>query len=318
MSGVHFPHETRNALQDNRPGSVRIVAPTDCSKGGDMPHRNGTRARVSLGTIVAALTCFVLVGGMGLAYAQAPRTITIRTTDNAFTAPAAVRAGFVTVQVVNDGKDLHHAQIVRLNAGVTTAQALGALRQGLEAFLPLVVGVGGPGLVAPGGRARVSLTLQPGDHLLLCFVESPDGTPHVASGMVKPMRVTGAVAAQAAPAVAGESSLHDFRIDMPQGVNGRETYRVVNQGVQLHEAIFLRLAPGKTVEDVKAFFSQHQPSGPPPAMPVGGVQGLSRGGVNYYQPDVPAGEYVVLCFIPDPASGKPHLELGMIRAVTIR
>jgi hypothetical protein len=277
-----------------------------------------SRSRTSLGRVVALLTCFVLVGGVGLAYAQAQPTVVIRMTDNAFTAPATVRAGFVTVQVVNDGKDLHHAQIVRLNPGVTTAQALGALRQGLDAFLPLVVGVGGPGLVAPGGRARVSLTLQPGDHLLLCFVESPDGRPHVASGMVKPMRVTGTVAARPAPEVAGEVTLHDFRIDMPQNYSGRATYRVVNQGVQLHEAIFLRLAPGKTVDDVKAFFGQHQPSGPPPAMPSGGVQGLSRGGVNYHHPDLPAGEYVVMCFIPDPGSGKPHFELGMITTVTVR
>jgi hypothetical protein len=261
--------------------------------------------------------CVVLPWTVGLGDAQAQPTIVIRTTDHAFSAPATVRAGFVTVQIVNDGKDLHHAQIVRLNPGVTTAQALGALRQGLDAFLPLVVGVGGPGLVAPGGRASVGLTLQPGDHLLLCFVET-DGKPHVASGMVKPLRVTGVVAVQPAPPVAGEVALHDFRFAMPRTLDGREPYRVVNQGVQLHEAIFLRLAPGKTVEDVKAFFSQRPPSGPPPAMPAGGVQGLSRGGVNYYYPNLSAGEYVVMCLIPDLASGKPHFELGMITAVTVR
>ena len=218
---------------------------------------------------------------------------------------------------MNEGKDLHHAQIVQLNPGVTTAQAVGALRQGLDAFLPLVVWVGGPGLVAPGGRASVGLTLQPGDHLLLCFVET-DGKPHVASGMVRPLRVTGAVAAQSAPPVAGEVVLHDFRFAIPRTVSGRDALRVVNQGAQLHEAIFLRLAPGKTADDVKAFFSQHPPSGPPPAMPAGGVQGLSRGGVNYHHPNLPAGEYVVMCFIPDPGSGKPHFELGMITTVTVR
>jgi hypothetical protein len=249
--------------------------------------------------------------------AQAQPTIVVRATDNAFSAPATVRAGFVTVQIVNEGKDPHHAQIVRLNPGVTTAQAVGALRQGLDAFLPLVVAVGGPGLVAPGGRPSVGLTLQPGDHLLLCFVET-NGKPHVASGMVRPLRVTGAVAAQSAPPVAGEVVLHDFRFAIPRTVSGRDALRVVNQGAQLHEAIFLRLAPGKTADDVKAFFSQHPPSGPPPAMPAGGVQGLSRGGVNYHHPNLPAGEYVVMCFIPDPGSGKPHFELGMITTVTVR
>lgn len=269
-------------------------------------------------TFVALAIGLALALASGVSFAQAQPTFTIRTTDHAFAAPATVRAGFTTIEIVNDGAEPHHVQMARLNPGVTTAQALGALRQGLDAFLPLVTGVGGPGLVVPGGRDRVSLTLQPGDYLLLCFVESADGVPHVASGMVKPLRVTGAVKARNAPPIGGEITLHDFRIVLPQGFNGRGTYRVVNQGDQLHEAIFVKLQPGKTVEDVRAYFTQHQPSGPPPAIPMGGVQGLSKGGVNYHHPNLPSGEYAVLCFIPDPASGKSHLELGMINAVTVR
>lgn len=169
----------------------------------------------------------------------------------------------------------------------------------------------------PRGRDRVSLTMQPGDYLLLCFIES-DGVPHLAKGQVKSLRVTGAVEARSGPQVVGEITLHDFRIVLPPNFNGQGTYRVVNQGAQPHEAIFVRLQPGKTVEDVRAYFTQKHPSGPPPAIPMGGVQGLSQGGVNYDYATLPSGAYAVLCFIPDPASGKSHLELGIINAVTIR
>jgi hypothetical protein len=254
---------------------------------------------------------------VGLGYAQAQPAIVIRMTDNRFAAPATARAGFTTIEIVNDGADLHHAQMARLNPGVTTAQALAALRKGLEAFVPLVTLVGGPGLVAPHGRERVSLTLQPGDYLLLCFVET-NGVPHVASGMVKPLRVTGAVEARWAQAPGGEIIMHDFRIEFPKGFDGRGTYRVVNRGAQPHEAIFFKLMAGKTVEDVRAFFAQQHPAGPPPAAPMGGVQAMSHGGVNYYQPQLPAGDYAVVCFVPDLASGKPHIALGMINAVMVR
>jgi hypothetical protein len=282
-----------------------------------MPNERGYAGRNVLRTLVAGAICLGLAGGAGLGDAQAQPAIVIRTTDHKFAAPATVRAGFTTIEIVNDGADFHHAQMARLNPGVTTAQALAALRKGLEAFVPLVTLVGGPGLVAPRGRERVSLTLQPGDYLLLCFVET-NGVPHVASGMVKPLRVTGAVEARPAQVSGGEITLHDFRVEFPKGFDGRGTYRVVNQGAQPHEAIFFKLMPGKTVEDVRAFFTQQHPAGPPPAAPMGGVQAMSHGGVNYYQPQLPAGDYAVVCFVPDLASGKPHIALGMINAVTVR
>ncbi|MDR7420220.1 MAG: hypothetical protein QN178_15065 [Armatimonadota bacterium] len=282
-----------------------------------MPHTRVHVVRRVLHTLVAGAVCVGLTMGAGPGDAHAQPALIIRTTDNKFAAPAAVRAGFTTIEIVNDGADLHHAQMARLNPGVTTAQALGALRKGLGAFVPLVTFVGGPGLVTPRGRERISLTLLPGDYLLLCFVET-NGVPHVASGMVKPLRVTGAVEAQPIEAAGGEITLHDFRIAFPRGFDGRSTYRVVNQGEQPHEAIFLKLAPGKTAEDVRAFFAQPHPAGQPPAVPMGGVQGLSRGGINYYRPNLPAGDYAVVCFIPDLTSGKPHIALGMINAVTMR
>jgi hypothetical protein len=34
--------------------------------------------------------------------------------------------------------------------------------------------------------------------------------------------------------------------------------------------------------------------------------------------DLQPGEYVGLCFIPDPASGAPHVHLGMIAAFTVK
>ncbi len=251
----------------------------------------------------------LLVGGLAGSggQAEAHPAITIRARDYAFDAPATIRAGFVALDFVNAGSEPHHAQVARLNDGVTQPQFQEALKKGPEAALPLVTLVGGPGIVAPGGRQRVSLDLGPGRYLLACFVESPDGTPHLAKGMIRFFRVTGTVGRSGRLRSAGGIVLNDFSITLPQGFTGRGIYRVVNRGAQPHEIVLLRLVPGKTMQDVQAFLSQQgPPSGPPPFIPAGGGQGISRRQVNYVHLNLAPGNYVALCFIPDPASGKPR------------
>jgi hypothetical protein len=34
--------------------------------------------------------------------------------------------------------------------------------------------------------------------------------------------------------------------------------------------------------------------------------------------DLPAGNYALICFIPDPATGKAHFELGMLGELTVQ
>jgi hypothetical protein len=97
---------------------------------------------------------------------------------------------------------------------------------------------------------------------------------------------------------------------------GRSTLRVVNDGQQFHEIAVMRLAPGKTLDDAKGFFSA--PAGPPPFEPLGGMQGLDPGGSGYMTLDLQPGQYVAVCHIPDRASGKSHLSLGMIAGFTVQ
>jgi len=271
--------------------------------------------------VMVVLMLAVLLVGLGMASvpADAHPVILIRGTDYAFQVPATIRAGFVALEFTNAGAEPHHAQVARLNDGVTPAQFGEALKKGPEAALPLVTLVGGPGFIAPGGRQRVSVNLTPGTYALACFVETPDGTPHLAKGMLSFFRVTGPAARPGSLRSAGDITLNDFSIALPPGFTGRGTYRVVNRGAQPHEVAIVRLAPGKTMQDFQAFVSQPgPPSGPPPIIPAGGGQGLTRGQTNYLHLNLPAGNYVALCFIPDPGSGKPHVALGMLTTFTVR
>jgi len=121
---------------------------------------------------------------------------------------------------------------------------------------------------------------------------------------------------EAAPEDATTFTMKDFAFEMPGTLPaGKATYKVVNAGPQPHELGVLKLAPGKTDEDVLAWDSA--PSGPPPFESVGGINAFSADGSGYMTLDLAPGEYLAVCHIPDPVSGVAHLHLGMTRHFTV-
>jgi hypothetical protein len=52
-------------------------------------------------------------------------------------------------------------------------------------------------------------------------------------------------------------------------------------------------------------------------MTVGGVEALDIGQRQWLPTTLQPGNYVAVCFIPDPATGKPHAALGMLREFTV-
>jgi hypothetical protein len=262
-----------------------------------------------------------MVGSVSPAPAQEPASsppvIDIMASDYAFDAPDTLPAGLVTVRLMNHGPEPHHAQLLRLNEGVTVEEFSSALQTEGEAALRLVTVAGGAGALDPHKTTDVTLDLAPGTYVLACFIASPDGVPHLAKGMLKPLTVASAPAQASKPSdVNGTMTLRDFSFDIPDTVPaGEVTYRVVNDGPQPHELNILKLAPGKTTQDVLAW--QADPSTPPPFEAVGGMNGLGAAIDGYMTVDLQPGSYVAICNIPDPGSGQPHSRLGMIRAFTV-
>ena len=57
--------------------------------------------------------------------------------------------------------------------------------------------------------------------------------------------------------------------------------------------------------------------GPPPAEPVGGVGALENGMRASFTADLTAGDYGLICFIPDAKDGKMHLAHGMMKTIKV-
>jgi uncharacterized cupredoxin-like copper-binding protein len=248
------------------------------------------------------------------ATAPAAATVTVTATDFKFDLPAKVPAGAVSLRLVNNGKELHQAQIVRLEEGKTAADLAAAMKNEGAPPPKWAKFLGGPNGIAPGMEAESTTILAPGQYVILCLIPSPDGTPHIAKGMIHPMEVTATQAEAPLPAAGDTVRLVDYKFKASRPLAaGRRTILVVNDGPQPHELVLLKLSPGKSVDDFGKWATTGGMKGPPPAMPMGGVVVLDKGESGTFTADLTPGEYGFICFVPDSKDGKPHLAHGMMQ-----
>jgi uncharacterized cupredoxin-like copper-binding protein len=246
-----------------------------------------------------------------VATAAAPNVVVVKTKDYAFDAPDTVRAGLTTLRLVtNPGQEMHQVGLIRLDSAKTPADLFRAMKSPgpMPAWAVEVAGVNPP---VPGQTADATLNLAAGNYLLVCFVPSPDGVPHIAKGMSRPLVVTGTAAASAPLPGDVEIKLTDYAFGLSKPLTaGQHVIRVVNDGHQSHEVMVIRLAPGKTAAQVAAWVEKMD--GPPPGEPMSGVAGLGVGQSASFPLTLTPGEYGLICFIPDAKDGKPHYVHGMV------
>jgi len=246
-----------------------------------------------------------------VATSAAPNVVVVKTSDFAFDAPDSVRAGLTTLRLVtNPGRELHQVGLIRLDSAKTAADLFAAMKSPgpLPKWAVEVAGVNPP---APGKTAEATVDLAPGHYLLVCFVPSADGVPHIAKGMSRPLTVTGSAVAAAPLPGDVEIRLTDYAFGLSTPLTaGAHVVRVVNGAQQTHEVQVVRLAPGKTAADVAAWVEKMD--GPPPGEPLSGVAGLGVGQSASFPLTLTPGEYALLCFIPDAKDGKPHVAHGMM------
>ena len=244
-----------------------------------------------------------------------PNVVTVVANDYAFEAPAEIPAGLTKFVLKGAGQQIHHATIARLDDGKTVADLQAAFKTPGPPPSWVALG-GGADVPAPGAEANATLDLAPGNYALICFVDTPDKVPHFAKGMVHGFTVTGATTNAMAPTPDINLVLDDyvFNFDKPLTA-GRHTVKVTNPAAQDHEIQLIQLDSGKTLADMQQWITKM--SGPPPGRAVGGIASMKPGTTNYFEVDLPAGEYVAICFVPDKTDGKPHFLHGMARQFSV-
>lgn len=284
--------------------AVAVVVAASCSH--DQGKSDGAGSAAAAGSESASATA-----------PASPNVVTVIAKEYSFEAPAQIPAGLTTIRLVDEGKELHHVQLVKLEDGKTFEDFAQAVKH--PGPPPTwAVEDGGPNPPRPGGGiAEVTQVLEPGNYVLACFVPSADGMPHIAKGMMRPITVTPASAASATEPVADiVMTLNDYGFELSKPLTpGKHVIRIENAGQQAHELVLARMAPGKKAADLARWVEKM--AGPPPAEPLGGIAGIHPGGHGYITVDLTPGNYGFLCFILDAKDGKPHVAHGMMEDVKV-
>jgi hypothetical protein len=126
----------------------------------------------------------------------------------------------------------------------------------------------------------------------------------------KAPRTDGSIIGKNGPAWGGASELP---------MKGRFQFK--NKADEPHFVQLLQVAPGTTTDQVLSYLQSGEEAPPPWAVPEGGglfTGTLSPGRSMTVDYDLPAGQYVVMCFFPDPKmGGMPHALMGMLRMITL-
>ena len=262
--------------------------------------------------------CGLLLAACAPKAPVAPRVVTITAMDYAFAAPDTIPAGLTTFKMTNHGQEPHQAVIMgasdhsfqELEAGAATAK-------GIPEWLKFPAG---PAVVIGGDSSNATAEIAPGNYVIVCYIPSTDGEPHLAKGMIRRLTVVPAPsgAAAATPPTSDVTvTLADFSFTLSTPLTaGTHAIRVENKGPQMHELVVEQLAPGKTLADWQAWAGGGM-KGMGPAKPIGGFIGPNPGAVGWTTLTLAPGKYVLACYVPDANDGKPHILHGMVQEITV-
>ena len=275
-----------------------------------------------------------IVGVCTTALLAAPTVTSAATAHTAERASAPMRT--ITAKVTRTGvtlkgvNDLHAGRaklVVRGRGDVTVS--FGTLKAGytMEAFYKdLVSGfvkndtaaikriyakadaIGG---LAPGSTGTIVFP-HPGKYFAFVFGDRGPSKPSEftvgAKRSTRTPHVDGRIVAADGPGWAGSSSLP---------AKGTFLFKNAATTKVLHFVDLQQVKEGTTVDDVLASF-QSDSQAPPPWILAGHMSAdvMAAGRSMTVDYDLPPGQYVVLCFMPDPKmGGMPHAMMGMIKMI---
>lgn len=288
-----------------------------------MQTKAGFTSLLALATVLAATSLAACGGGAEDITAADPKPppIAIRATETGdrmnLEAPARADAGLVELELANRGRELHAAQLLRVEGDHGREEVLaayGATAMG-KPVPDWLFAAGGIGLTEPGAVSSVVQRLEPGEYWIVD--DAGEGRPHYEAGAVARLLVAGEARSAAPPSASAKVVASDYAFETEGLAPGKNEVRFVNAGAEPHHLIAAPILPGNTVEDVTS--SMQEGKRPPIEIDEETASAVLEGGEEQVlEIDLEPGRYALLCFIADRAGGPPHAFKGMADEAVVR
>jgi hypothetical protein len=233
--------------------------------------------------------------------AALPGQILDITADNFFIrAPATARPGLTTIRLTSPHGG-HQFELYRLDQGHSASDLVAALTA--DKSPAWATELGGAGFPPKGGTVNASYVLEPGKYAIVCAVhDNTDGLRHYQKGMFTELTVAGRRVPGKLPTPDVTVSEVEYKWNFSKPLTaGRHVLKVTNDGSQVHEMKIVRVLPGHTYAEVKAW-KRGQPR---VDEPYATVTVMSPGVSVITSVNFKRGDYVLFCI--------PQMKNGMMQ-----
>lgn len=231
-------------------------------------------------------------------------------------------AGTVTFAVENAGDELHMMALCKAKGDATVAEVTEAARSEDESAFGEVceeqsaIDAAGSGQ-APGTAFDLTLTdVDAGRYVAMCFLPDPEGTPHLALGMVGEFEI-GEGEAGSEPEADVTFTADADGTEGPEALDAGTTTIAVDASDTSREVVLVKVKDGRTIDEVDAYFEK---------LDEGGVFDADEAPVDYlffafdwegrrlFTVDLTEGQWGIGVSVPEqeeslPAAEDPHVVL---------
>lgn len=236
-----------------------------------------------------------------------------------FTAPASAKGGLTRVTLENSGKMPHTAQLIRLEGGHTTQEALKVIGSNSDKIPDWIHGEGGP-VAGPGATGTATVNLPAGKYVI---ADMGEGGPPATTNLTVSGGKKGTIPSAPVSVTAAEPREDHFKWDLSGTLKpGSNEIKFDSKGKEsLHFIGAVRLKRDVPLNEIKKALARQ---GRPPAfldektfytttvLDGGKSEATSlelRGG---------PGTYVLFCPLKDRDGGKAHDQEGLLTKLTVK
>jgi len=195
---------------------------------------------------------------------------------------------------------------------------------GLPEWFGDIVFIGGSGLVSPKNTSLTTVKLEPGLHIIECYVKMANGVFHTSMGMAKEIWITEEDSGNHPP----EADVN-ITISSTEGINyegeitkGEQTFSVYykdqigHENFVGHDVNLVKLDDNANLDDLEAWMNWATPTGLMTPAPegvtfLGGTNDSPTGSTQYFKVNLESGNYAFISEVPN------SKEKGMLKTFTI-